>query len=45
MFKRYFLCIGFVNDPKKTNYHLEFFHKDCHKIKLIKNFDVLHFSL
>ncbi|BAD04524.1 uncharacterized BCR [Onion yellows phytoplasma OY-M] len=39
-----FLCIGFVNDPKKTNYHLEFFHKDRHKIELIKTL-MLHFSL
>lgn len=39
-----FLCIGFVNDPKKTNYHLEFFHKDSNKIELIKTL-MLHFSL
>ncbi|WP_341833759.1 DNA-binding protein WhiA [Candidatus Phytoplasma asteris] len=39
-----FLCIGFVNDPKKTNYHLEFFHKDSNKIELIKTL-MLHFGL
>jgi DNA-binding protein WhiA len=39
-----FLCIGFVNDPKKTNYHLEFFHKDKNKIELIEKL-MIHFSL
>ncbi|WP_349402179.1 sporulation transcription regulator WhiA [Candidatus Phytoplasma solani] len=39
-----FLCIGYVSNPKKNNNHLEFFHQDITKIKLIQQL-MLDFDL